>query len=105
MPLLMGYFWPGNVRELENVIERAVLLSKGKWITPSDLPPAMTSEGFFSYSNEAEDNLSIKKSTKQLERSLIIKALEITGGNRSKASKILEISRPILISKIKEYGI
>ncbi|MBN2062272.1 MAG: sigma-54-dependent Fis family transcriptional regulator [Deltaproteobacteria bacterium] len=104
-PLLMGYSWPGNVRELENVIERAILLSKGKWITPSELPAAITSERAFHCGPEPEDTLSIKKSTKQLERSLIIKALEITGGNRSKASKILEISRPMLNSKIKEYGL
>lgn len=105
MPLLMGYSWPGNVRELENVIERAVLLTRGKWITPSDLPAAMISERPFHHNTEPEDTLSIKKSTKQLERSLILKALELTGGNRSKASRILEISRPILISKIKEYDI
>jgi transcriptional regulator with PAS, ATPase and Fis domain len=39
MSILMDYAWPGNVRELENVMERAVLLAKGKWITPAELPP------------------------------------------------------------------
>ncbi len=96
MPVLMAYSWPGNIRELENLIERAILLAKGRWITPADFPPSIIS-------NHGEHTLSIKKASKRLERNLIQKALELTSGNRSKASKILEISRPILISKIKEY--
>ncbi len=105
MPLLMAYSWPGNIRELENVIERAVLLGKGRWITPTDLPQSITSVRQPSSSAVPEHTLSIKKASKTLERDLIQKALELTEGNRSKAAKILEISRPILISKIKEYGL
>jgi two-component system response regulator AtoC len=105
MPLLMAYSWPGNIRELENVIERAVLLGKGRWITPTDLPQSITSVRQPSSAAVPEHTLSIKKASKTLERDLIQKALELTEGNRSKAAKILEISRPILISKIKEYGL
>jgi two-component system response regulator AtoC len=105
MPLLMAYSWPGNIRELENVIERAVLLGKGRWITPTDLPQSITSVRQPSSSAVPEHTLSIKKASKTLERDLIQKALELTEGNRSKAAKILEISRPILISKIKEYDL
>ena len=105
MPILMAYSWPGNVRELENVIERAVLLGKGRWITPDDLPQSITSGQPSPPSIAPEHTLSIKKASKTLERDLIRRALELTEGNRSKAARILEISRPILISKIKEYGL
>ncbi|MDY6879407.1 MAG: sigma-54 dependent transcriptional regulator [Desulfatiglans sp.] len=99
MPILMEYTWPGNVRELENVIERAILLAPGRWVTPAELM-----QGPAPYFGPVEA-LSIKKATKRMERNLIEKALKLTNGNRSQASKILEISRPILISKIKEYGL
>jgi two-component system response regulator AtoC len=103
MPALMAYPWPGNIRELENFVERAILLAKGRWITPADLPSSIISEYFPPSSAEPEHTLSIKKASKRLERNLIQKALELTSGNRSKAAKILEISRPMLILKIKEY--
>ena len=93
MPILMAYSWPGNIRELENVIERAILLGKGRWITPTDLPQSITSAQHPSSSAVPEHTLSIKKASKTLERDLIQKALELTEGNRSKAAKILEISR------------
>ena len=99
MPILMEYSWPGNVRELENVIERAALLATGRWITPAEL--AQESTPHFG----PIESLSIKKASKKMERNLIEKALNLTGGNRTQAAKILEISRPILISKIKEYNL
>jgi len=103
MPILMGHVWPGNIRELENVMERAILLANGRWITPTDLPSALTSGKPVAAAGRPEDSLSIKKASKRLERNLIQQALELTGGNRSQAAKILEISRPKLIAKIKEY--
>lgn len=97
MPILIEYSWPGNVRELENVIERAVLLATGRWITPAELTQEHTTN------LGPIEALSIKKASKNLEQNLIEKALKITGGNRTQASKILEISRPMLLSKIKKY--
>ncbi len=103
--LLLDYHWPGNVRELENVIERAVVLSDGDLLTPQDLPDrvreptdpvAQTLEG---------GELSIKKTTRVVEETLIRRALEKTKGNRTAASKLLEISHRALLYKLKEYGI
>ncbi|MBW1763626.1 MAG: sigma-54-dependent Fis family transcriptional regulator [Deltaproteobacteria bacterium] len=106
MVLLMGHSWSGNIRELENVIERAAILAKGNLITPNEIPESIISDRNFAISGrDPQDTMSIKKGTKRLERDLIEKALVFTGGNRSKASLILEISRPILIAKIKEYGL
>jgi two-component system, NtrC family, response regulator AtoC len=105
MALLMGHSWSGNIRELENVIERAIILSKGKLLAPAELPPSITAGRNRTSVIEPGDTLSIKKATKSLEQELIEKALKLTGGNKSKAAQILEISRPILIAKIKEYDI
>ena len=52
-----------------------------------------------------DDNLSIKEASKRLEKTLIRKALEKTGGNRTQAAKILEISHPALLYKMKDYGV
>jgi len=103
MPILMGYAWPGNVRELENVIERAVLLNTGRWITPSELPESICRSETCLSNPDAPENLSIKKACRKLEKDMIEKVLKLTGGNKSQAARILEISRPILISKIKTY--
>jgi two-component system response regulator AtoC len=105
LPMLMAYAWPGNVRELENVTERAVLLAQGRWITPEDLPKNISSGEGYPSSVEPMDTLSLKKAGKNLERDLICRALALTGGNRSQAARILEVSRPMLLSKIKEFGL
>ena len=105
MALLMGHDWSGNIRELENVIERAIILAKDRLITPTELPPSITAGGSILSHIEPGDTLSIKKATKRLEGELIKKVLKLTDGNKSRAAQILEISRPILIAKIKEYGL
>ena len=103
MPILMEYAWPGNVRELENVIERAMLLAPGRWISPAELPENLMKAQKLPPYLGSDENLSIKKASKWMERNLIEKALKLTNGNRTQAAKILEVSRPMLISKIKEY--
>ncbi len=103
MEQFMTYPWPGNVRELENVIERAILLASGNTLEISDLPPILKPDLSPTSALTPEGISSIKEASRIVEKSLIERALSKTGGNRTKAAKILEISRPILISKIKEY--
>ena len=105
MSALARHDWPGNVRELENVLERAVLLAREPWISLEDLPSSLTTDAGERFGGPPADCLSIKQATRRLERELIQKALELTRGNRSQASRILEISRPVLLSKIREYGL
>jgi two-component system response regulator AtoC len=106
---LMEYNWPGNVRELENVIERAVVLSRGQIITSRELPfgDHDAAEGEESDGGEElkGDSSFFKKSVAQFEKDLIMKALRDANGNRSKAAEMLGIYRRLLYAKIKEYGL
>ncbi|ABW67581.1 sigma-54-dependent transcriptional regulator [Desulfosudis oleivorans] len=104
---LLAHTWPGNVRELENLIERAVVLAEGDTITPDDLPPGFgtDSAGGPGDALAGFDGYSIKAAQKIFEKRLIEKALAKTGGNRTRTSKLLEISHPSLLAKMKEYGI
>ena len=96
--LLCSYNWPGNVRELENYIERAVVLARTGCLRIEDFPGKIYhSEAVF-----ACDNL--KPLAKQ-EKEVIEKALQMFGGNISKASKVLGISRNTLYSRMKDYNI
>jgi len=103
--LLLNYPWPGNVRELENTIERAVVLTEGDVITVGDLPERMREPADPVAASLATGELSIKKTARFMEETLIRRALEKTGGNRTAASKLLEISHRALLYKIKDYGI
>ena len=105
MKLLMGYGWPGNVRELENVLERAVVLSEGTVITEESLPSALRRSTSPAHAFLASDELSIKKASAYIEEELIRRALRTTGGNRTRAAKLLEISHRSLLYKLKSYGI
>lgn len=105
MKLLLECPWPGNVRELENAIERSVVLTDGECVEPESLPPAVTGchhqrplrDGFLF------DGFSLKVAMRHLEKVMIERALKKTGGNRTHASKLLEISHPCLLSKMKQY--
>ena len=103
--LLLNYPWPGNVRELENTIERAVVLSESDVIGVGDLPERMREPSDPVAASLATGELSIKKTARFMEETLIRRALEKTGGNRTAASKLLEISHRALLYKIKDYGI
>src|SRR5256885_472253 len=104
---LNEYNWPGNVRELENVIERAVVLSRGQIITSRELP--FGDHDADAHEEEGEDVSTeksfFKKSVSQFEKDLIMKALRDANGNRSKAAEMLGIYRRLLYAKIKEYGL
>ncbi|MFW6052741.1 MAG: sigma-54-dependent transcriptional regulator [Desulfosalsimonas sp.] len=105
MSMLMEHTWPGNVRELENLIERAVILTEEQELD-TGLFSSLAQPGE-SRQNGVDDLISgysIKSGKQALEKVLIRKALAATGGNRTKAAQLLEISHPSLLSKIKTYG-
>ena len=105
MALLLKYRWPGNVRELENIIERAVVLAENTILLPENLPFELGEETQMDKINDGFHGYSLKAAQKILEKKLITKALKTTNGNRTQAAKILEISHPSLLSKIKAYDI
>ncbi len=106
MEVLLTYAWPGNIRELENVLERALVLTEGDRISLDDLPeavrrpapdgPGLTVDG---------DDLSVKRHGARLEKHLIQLALDRTGGNKTQAAELLELSPRALRYKIQEYGV
>lgn len=91
--LLEDYSWPGNVRELENIIERATLFEISQDITKDSLPPALTMPTIVSDSKSFPKDI---KSLEQLSKKHIIKVLETTNQNKTRASKLLGIDRSTL---------
>lgn len=102
--VLERHCWPGNVRELENVIERALVLCDHAVLDRCFLETMVPIRRAPPSGTESSD-LSIKKATRNLEEDLIRRALGATHGNRTTASRLLEISHRALLYKIKEYGI
>ncbi|HSR01747.1 MAG TPA: sigma-54 dependent transcriptional regulator [Methylophilaceae bacterium] len=104
---LESYDWPGNVRELENVLERAAILSGGEAIEPQHLPLDIVGEepSLLETDAKLENNLSIPAHTQQLEKKLIIQAIEASKGNKAKAAKLLEISERSLWYKLDTYNL
>jgi DNA-binding NtrC family response regulator len=101
---LFGHAWPGNVRELQNVIERAVLLAKGTRIEPVDLP---FDNGALPEGSQAGGGWDVppNMTLEDIERLVIEKTLQRTGGNKQAAANLLGIYRPRLYSKIRKYNI
>ena len=101
---LFAHGWPGNVRELQNVLERAVLLAKTNKIEPLDLPfengsvPERAAQGA---AWDVPPNLTLE----EIEKLVIEKTLQRTGGNKQAAANLLGIYRPRLYSKIRKYNI
>jgi len=105
MSILLKYHWPGNVRELGNVIERAAVLAEETILVPENFPLDLGESSEREKMEDFFDGHSLKAAQKIMEKRLITKALQATNGNRTKASRILEISHPSLLSKIKTYNI
>jgi two-component system response regulator AtoC len=103
--LLFDYAWPGNVRELENTIERAMVLADGDRIQAIDLPERIRDAKDKVLTQLNGDELSIKKTVRNIEEILIRRALQRTRGNRTKAAELLEISHRALLYKLKDYAI
>jgi len=114
--VLMAYDWPGNVRELRNCVERMVVFARGATLTMTDVPADIRSavgEQFEAKSMppkaaetvSAEPLVNVGFNVKENEKSLILKALEECGGNRSQAALKLNISRRTLYRKLHEYGL
>jgi two-component system response regulator AtoC len=103
---LVAHAWPGNVRELENVVERAMILADSDRITVADLPEAIATPRRKADAAPAPSgDFSMRRARRRFEAELIRRALEATGGNRTRAAKLLEISHRALLYKIKEYGL
>jgi len=103
MRKLQEYSWPGNVRELENVLERAVILAKGNYITVDDLPPHIC-DGVVDIV-ESAGRLPLKEALEVPEREIIDRALRSTGWNRQKAAELLQINRSTLFKKMRKYSL
>jgi DNA-binding NtrC family response regulator len=104
MDLLISYNWPGNVRELENVIESAVVMSKSEDLTAENLPDNIRhqeSRIARIYLDIPEDGISLE----EVEKELLLKALEKAEWNQSKAARYLNISRKTLIYRMEKYGL
>jgi DNA-binding NtrC family response regulator len=102
MKILMALPWKGNVRELDNVLERAMILGNGEWITPGDLPdskvPHHEVQSLFAGHN-------LKAAVHAYEKSHIENVLQETGGDRTRAAELLGLSRSSLYRKMEQLGI
>ncbi len=104
LSVLTAYGWPGNVRELENVIERASVLKRGSLITREELPEKLKKEKMGVEGiilNIPEQGISLE----ELEKKLIIKALEKHKGNQTRAAEFLGITRPTLIYRMEKFSL
>ncbi|MCK4795832.1 MAG: sigma 54-interacting transcriptional regulator, partial [Spirochaetes bacterium] len=116
--ILQSYHWPGNVRELENIIERAILLSRGNTIEVLNLPSFIIEAGEFQTEelyigkwvenliyNEKDNGNAYNSFMKIIEKELIIKSLLFNNRNKVKTSEFLGINRNTLRAKMKQYDI
>ncbi len=112
----VNYDWSGNVRELENAIERAVIIASGRQIELDDLPPAISQMAFEIDARAREERakaasdgrsigleIELPSSMNEVEEIIIKATLDYTGGDKSRASKLLNIGRKTLYRKLSQY--
>lgn len=106
--VLQRYHWPGNVRELENAVERAVVLCRGRHVTPGDLPSHVLEE----QPEQAPSGgavgfkpMSLKEALEEPEKRIIEAALKANDWNRQTTADVLQINRTTLYKKMKRYGL
>jgi len=115
---LCAYHWPGNVRELSHVIERSVLLARKPVLSQGDIPLPVASRGRLARASEesgplslpklgselSDSSLDLRSALESLERSLIDRALQKAGGNRTEAAALLGLNRTTLVEKLRKYA-
>lgn len=103
MTILLSRDWKGNIRELKNCLERAAIMAESNQILPQDLHMDQNKSSCDNPLNEIFGTFSLKQGKKIMEEQMIRQALEASDGNKSMAARMLEISYPSLLAKIKEY--
>jgi two-component system response regulator AtoC len=105
--LLQTYSFPGNVRELEHMVERAVVMARGRVVMPSHFPMRTDAADNGRSNGHGPELLSLPfhKALAELEKQLISKALKDSGGNKSEAANRLQINRRLLYNKLEEHKI
>ncbi len=102
--LLMAYSWPGNVRELRNLVERILILESGEMILPEHLPPEIAQPA----PTSAPPRFRLPPtgiSLEEVERDFVRQALELAGGNQTRAAQLLNVSRDALRYRMQKFGL
>lgn len=113
---LINYEWQGNVRELENAIERAVIIASGRQIELDDLPEAISKRAFESQAQARQERaraasegraisleIELPSAMDEVEKQIIEATLDYAGGDKSRASRLLNIGRKTLYRKLEQY--
>ena len=107
MACLMRYPWPGNVRELQNLMEMLVVMTTNDEITVDDLPDKFRFQSRRAPASNMpvliEEGFDYNAAVMQFEKDLLMKALEISGGVKNKAAKLLALNRTTLVEKLKRF--
>ena len=101
LKLLMSLPWKGNVRELDNVLELAMILGDGEWVTPAELPQSSMPQG----EDGSESLNNLRTAVQSYEKSHIENVLKETAGDKTRAAELLGVSRSSLYRKMESLGI